>query len=253
MSWLPELTYYQWLLVGGVLALTCYAWWGGRRRVIKLPSLIVSHGALNIRLQLVTETAATMPVLDNGGEKEIRKRFLIDCLTLFEVARYLFGERSRAADGSGFREVFVYLAGLQIDRQTFGISHLMPVQFAKQSAGGVKVAQTSNIDAFTNMDCLGLPCVAHAHSHPGCFGEGSTNPSHTDKAFQARLEQGEAIAIGLIFARSKRAEVFVRFFAGEQTDFEVEVQGNHVEKVKDYVYRFSLDNDALAVCTAVGS
>jgi hypothetical protein len=138
---------------------------------------------------------------------------------------------------NGFREEFHYATGLRIDARTYVVSHIVPVQYARQDAGGVRVLDASNISALAKLDELGLPLVMHFHSHPG-FGREANHPSSTDRAFQERLERGGHVAIGGIFSR----DGFLRFFAGDDGRFAIEVHGSNVRKLSDVEYRITLDN-----------
>lgn len=170
---------------------------------------------------------------DPGDHGKQPTRFVIDSIVLLESFRYVC-KHDRGSNG-GFREVFHYATGVQVDQNTFVIGHIVPVTFSRQSAGGVRVADDSNIRALESLDRLGMPLLAHFHSHPG-HGVQANHPSSVDRAFQERLERGGHIAIGGIFSR----DGFVRFFAGDPARFAVEVQGNHFRKVEDHVYQLSV-------------
>lgn len=165
-------------------------------------------------------------------------RFFVDSVTLNESYKYVCPDTIHAGN-QGFREVFHYTSGLQIGRRAFVINHLVPVTFSRQTAGGVRVADSSNILALEHLDQVGLPLVCHFHSHPG-FGPNANHPSGTDLRFQSRLESAGHIAIGGIFSR----DGYLRFFAGDGTPFVVVVRGKRIKKVQENVYKleFSVDD-----------
>lgn len=163
-------------------------------------------------------------------------RFLIDSLLLMQSYRYVCPAQARR-HANGFQEAFHYATGVRVDERTYVITRIVPVRYSEQSAGGVRVADGSNIEALATLDRLGLPLLGHMHSHPG-FGREANRPSSTDRSFQERLERGRHIAIGAIFSR----DGFVRWFAGDLDRFVVEVQGKNVRKVADNEFQLELDN-----------
>lgn len=170
-----------------------------------------------------------------------RRRFILDSLFLLDSYHYVL-KSARPQSTQGFREEFHYAAGIQVDANTFVICHIVPVQFSAQSATRVRVADGSNIRALAALDKIGLPLVAHFHSHPG-KGPDANHPSETDRRFQERLERGGHIAIGGIFTQDGH----LRFFAGDPTRFVVDVQGNHFRKVEHNVYELAVADRDLSV------
>ncbi|MHB9080386.1 MAG: MPN domain-containing protein [Pirellulaceae bacterium] len=217
-------------------------WWGGDREVALRVTFVGEDESVVSSSSVADELA---PQDENGEERQIPEdrgtRFLVDALTL----RRSFEVVCPEGQTDGFREVFHYATGLRVCDDTFVISHIVPVEFTRQSVVGVLVADGSNIERLAWLDKLGLPLVCHVHSHPG-FGPGATCPSGTDARFQERLERGGHVAIGVIFCRDGHC----RFFAGDGRRFVVEVQGNQVEKVDDNVYRVSLADEDVSFAAA---
>lgn len=191
-----------------------------------------------------TGGALPSPETDSGHNSKKGKevsgevtRFLIDSLVLRKSFDYVCDKSPGKTVGANgmFREVFHYATGLNLGDNRYAISHIVPVEFAHQSVGGVRVADESSIEKLAWLDELGLPLVCHVHSHPGC-GVGATYPSTIDMRFQERLQRGGHIAVGLIFSR----DGFARFFGGEGQEFDVDVQGHQVEKEGDNVYRLAM-------------
>ncbi|MEX0704017.1 MAG: Mov34/MPN/PAD-1 family protein [Planctomycetales bacterium] len=164
-------------------------------------------------------------------ETESVERFVIDSWVVRESFRKVCGQCRR---GENFVESFHYASGMRV-RDTHVIAHIVPVAFAMQSAGGVRVADESNIAALAELDRIGLPLVAHFHSHPG-FGRTANFPSQTDRAFQERLEAGGYVTVGGIFSR----DGYLRFFAGDDRQFNVEVIGNGVETLGPNEFRLAV-------------
>ena len=168
-------------------------------------------------------------------------RFLMDSLMLARSFRHVCPRQMRTrGQVNGFKERFHYATGLKLDEHTYVVTDIVPVRYSKQSPGGVLVEDGSNISALANLDRIGLPLLAHFHSHPG-FGRGANRPSAVDRAFQERLERGGHVAVGFIFSR----DGFLRAFAGDLDRFVVEVQGSNVKKVSDNEFKIDLDDPAL--------
>lgn len=167
-----------------------------------------------------------------------RTRFIVDSQFLLDCFRYVC-KTDLTPGGMPFKESFSYISGLKCDDRTYALTRLLPVKFARQSAVGVRVADSSNIIALSVLDEMGLGLVAHVHSHPG-FGPEANHPSSVDHEFQSRLERGGHIAIGAIFSRDGH----VRFFAGPSRRFVIEVQGNHIQKVSDHAFQLELSTVA---------
>ena len=104
--------------------------------------------------------------------------FLVDSLFL-EESRKICCRQTQP-----FREEFHYATGFQITDRVFVISHILKVEFQEQSPVGVSVDDRSNIQCFQKLEQVGLPLVAHFHSHPGT-GPGANHPSQTDRAFRS--------------------------------------------------------------------
>lgn len=186
---------------------------------------------------------ALLPAESREEATAIRRpmRFLIPSLLLVESYRHVCPPPARIRSHvNGFREEFHYATGLLIDPLTCVVTHIVPVQYARQSAGGLRVADGSNIAALANLDRLGLPLLMHFHSHPG-FGRDANRPSSVDRAFQERLERGGHRAIGGIFSR----DGFVRFFADDLDRFVVEICGKNVHKVGDNEFQIQLDDESV--------
>lgn len=169
-----------------------------------------------------------------------RIRFVVDSLFLAGAKRFLIGKHPDQA--AGVRERFHYVTGIRVDRQTYVLTHLIPVDYSDQSAVYLRVDDSSNIVALASLDRWGTPLVAHFHSHPG-RGPGATFPSGTDRRFQERLERGSHIAIGAIYSQ----DGYVRFFAGDDSRFEVRVFGNQIKEIETNVYKIELGNDNLPI------
>jgi hypothetical protein len=186
------------------------------------------------------ESAQEKAIVIESGESNLRTptRFLISSLLLSESFRHVCPPPSRIRPAiNGFREEFHYATGLRSDPHTYVVTHIVPVKYSRQDAGGVRVTDASNISALAKLDELGLPLVMHFHSHPG-FGRESNHPSLRDQAFQERLERGGHAAIGGIFSR----DGFLRFFAGDVSRFCVEIHGNNVKKLSDVEFRVNVDD-----------
>ena len=210
--------------------------------------LIVAVG-LAIGLLRARDVVRDRAVIESGkkrllpiASKELvevpsRLRFVIDGLFLERSFEHVCPSTERV-----FVERFHFASGVALDEKRFLICHLLPVRYARQSAGGVRVADASTIVCLAKLDRVGSPLLAHFHSHPG-FGPEANHPSMTDRTFQATLEKGGHIAIGGIFSR----DGFVRFFAGTSERFEVEIRGKNITKVGTNVYQLSLGIGPLRV------
>jgi len=236
----------EWVVYGSFAIAALWLFWHmlvgrkrGHEREVVLRVYLAMETAGN-RAKHCTEPAgeASDQNSEEKGEREPNPtRFGVDSLTLQRSFQFLCGSRKGQSESNyvGFRERFHYVTGLRVDESTFVIGHIVPVEYAHQSAGGVRVADISSVETLTWLDEVGLPLVCHAHSHPG-FGAAATIPSITDRQFQERLERGGHVAIGVIFSRDGHC----RFFGGEDRHFVVDVQGNGVEKVEHNVYRLTL-------------
>jgi hypothetical protein len=154
--------------------------------------------------------------------------FLTDCYRLL----------MSTVEPGRFRESFVYATGATVGRDSFAASELVEVAFSEQTAGHVRVLDSSNIRTLAELDARGTPLVAHFHSHPG-RGETANYPSATDLAFQERLERAGHVAIGGIFARGDGV-AHVRFFAGPQRKFLVTVQGKCAKEISKNVFELHM-------------
>jgi hypothetical protein len=172
-------------------------------------------------------------------------RFFLDALFLEESFHYLalsMLPRLGQAAKLHFKESFHYATGPYVPSERLGlVSHLVSVDFAKQSAGGVTVADDSNARALEFLDQRGLPLLLHVHTHPHP-GIEATNPSDTDLDFQARLERGRHVCIGAIFDRRGQ---FIRFYATPGREFSVVIQGRGIQEVQPHVYRLAVANSHL--------
>jgi hypothetical protein len=192
------------------------------------------------RGQSVVTVRPSVPVKPNG-----RIRFVVDSLFLAGAKRFLVGKHPDQF--LGVRERFHYVTGMRVDPQTYALTHIVPVDYSDQSAVYLRVADSSNIVALAALDRWGTPLVAHCHSHPG-RGPGATFPSGTDRRFQERLERGSHIAIGAIFSQ----DGYVRFFAGDESRFEVSVFGNQIKEIEKNVYRIEMGNENLPIANVGG-
>lgn len=175
---------------------------------------------------------------ETGPSKFRPTKFLIDSLLLEKSFQFVCPTRMQSSEETnGFKESFHYATGIRVDDRTFAVTQIVPVRYARQAAGGVLVANDSNITALADLDRMGLPLIMHFHSHPG-FGRESNRPSMIDRKFQERLERGGHLAVGGIFSR----DGYVRWFAGDLDRFVIEVQGNNVKKVGDNEFKIELDD-----------
>ena len=181
-----------------------------------------------------------VPVRANG-----RIRFVVDSLFLAGAKRFLIGNHPDQA--MGVRERFHFVGGSQVDGQTYALTHILPVDFAEQSSVYLRVDPNSTIEALSALDRWGMPLVAHFHSHPG-RGADATFPSMTDRRFQERLERGSHIAIGGIFSQ----DGFLRFFAGNESRFEVSVFGKQIKEIATNVYKLELGDEKLPITNVGG-
>jgi hypothetical protein len=167
------------------------------------------------------------PAVESTDEpNEEKTRFVVDAMLLADSFHYVCG--------SGRDEVFHYVTGLTVDG-TYVLTRIVPVDFSRQSPGGVRVEDDSNIRALEQLDEWGVPLLGHIHSHPG-NGVGGTTPSGIDRRFVERLACGGHVAIGAIFSR----DGYVRFYAHESTRFSVEVQGHRVERIEENVFKLEV-------------
>jgi hypothetical protein len=200
-----------------------------------------AHADKEQELSAGCEPTSSVEPPDSGPPVRKPTRFLIPSLLLTQSYQHVCPPNVRVRGAyNGFQEEFHYATGVMIDGQTFVVTHIVPVRYAHQASGGLRVADASNITALANLDRIGLPLLMHFHSHPG-FGRESNRPSSVDRAFQERLERGGHRAIGGIFSR----DGFVRFFAGDLDRFVVEVHGKNIRKVSDNEFKLELDNAAL--------
>jgi hypothetical protein len=194
---------------------------------------------------ILDPTRLTPPAIVATGPGEAPTgpaRFCLDALFLEDSFHHLSAwilPRPGQASRPRFRESLHYATGVYLAPERLGlVSHLVALDFAQQSAGGVLVADDSNARALEFLDRRGLSLLLHVHTHPGA-GLAATTPSETDLKFQERLERGGHICIGGIFDRSGS---FIRFFAGAGKEFSVVIQGRGVKEVKPHVFQLSLDN-----------
>ena len=143
-----------------------------------------------------------------------------------------------------FKESFFYVGGFCATRAPnahYVWDHLIPVEFAEQSAVGVLADTTSSSAALQALYEMGLTLVGHVHSHPG-FGPQANYPSATDTTLVRNLASGKSVALGAIFSRSHDdREAFVRFYGGEAiSPFRFVVQGTGAKQRDDNLYRLDI-------------
>jgi hypothetical protein len=155
--------------------------------------------------------------------------FLLDSLLATSLFRYTMSQ--------GMDEVFCYIAGVRLAPDRVVLQHIVAVAHAYQSPGGARADAVSTIGVHDMLDDLGVPIVAHCHSHPGS-GPGGTRPSDTDRKYVADLAAGSSRLLGLIFAR----DGYVRAYAHDGFDFEVEIFGNGIRKVQEHDNVFHIDS-----------
>ncbi len=133
------------------------------------------------------------PVVVAAGSKEApagAPRFCLDALFLEDSFHHLSAwilPRPGQASRPRFRESLHYATGVYLAPERLGlVSHLVALDFAEQTAGGVLVADESNARALEFLDRRGLSLLLHVHTHPGA-GLAATAPSNTDLQFQERL------------------------------------------------------------------
>jgi proteasome lid subunit RPN8/RPN11 len=182
----------------------------------------------------------SVPVRANG-----RIRFVVDSLFLAGAKKFLVGDHPDQV--AGVRERFHFCTGIKLDAETYALTHIVPVDFAEQSAIHLRVDTSSAISALAALDHWGTPLVAHCHSHPG-RGAGATFPSMTDRRFQDILERGSHIAIGLIFSQ----DGYLRCFAGDESRFEISVFGKQVTEIERNVYKIELGDEKLPIANVGG-
>jgi hypothetical protein len=170
-------------------------------------------------------------------------RFCLDALFLEDSYSHLSMAMLPPPGPAGrprFQESLHYATGVYLPGERLAsICHLIALDFAEQSAGGVLVAADSNARALEFLDQRGLPLLLHVHTHPGC-GMNATIPSEVDLRFQSSLERGGHVCIGGIFDRPGQ---FIRFFASNPArQFAVVIQGSGITEVAPHVYRLSMGN-----------
>jgi hypothetical protein len=168
-------------------------------------------------------------------------RFCVDSIFLAAAARYLLRPDIKKWDFD-LVERFHYATGGQIDDRTYTINHIIPVDYAKQSCVYLSVDDSSNINQLAKLDSWGVPLVAHFHSHPS-NGPEANHPSGIDRSFQERLERGGHVAIGGIFSQ----DGYLRFFAGDDSRFQISIFGNHVKEISKNVYRIDMASEDLPI------
>jgi hypothetical protein len=168
-------------------------------------------------------------------------KFCVDSIFLAAAARYLIRPTAKSWR-LDLVERFHYVTGVQIDERTFSMNHIIPVNYAKQSAVYLSVENSSNIDQLARLDSWGVSLVAHFHSHPG-NGPEAIFPSGIDRRFQERLECGGHIAVGGIFSQ----DGYVRFFAGDDLRFQIVVFGNHIKEISKNVFKIAMAREDLPI------
>jgi hypothetical protein len=177
------------------------------------------------------------------GAKQLGKDQAQDTTIGFVVHTFFLWQSFRLVCKSGPLEFFHYCTGAAVD-DCFVVTDIVPVCFASQTLGRVRVADESNIRALEALDGWGLPLLAHVHSHPGS-GADATIPSETDRRFANRLAKGGHNAIGLIFARDGH----FRVFADPSIKFTLTIVGNHVQQIEQNLYRLA---PVAGECLSVG-
>jgi proteasome lid subunit RPN8/RPN11 len=218
-------------------------------RAVAIGDLAGGQKGLSAVRAVVSEIRRGKPVVPAHRSGSVRRngriRFVVDSLFLAGVNRFLVGNHPDQM--AGVRERFHYCSGVRLDAQTYALTHIVPVDFAEQSAVYLRVGDSSNIAALASLDRWGMPLVAHCHSHPG-RGAGATIPSGTDRRFQERLERGSHVAIGIIFSQDR----YLRFFAGDESRFEVSVFGKQIKEIEKNVYKIELGDGNLPVAKLGG-
>ncbi len=182
---------------------------------------------------------------DIAGKDDGAVKFIVDSLFLADAAQYLLQANGKAT--SAVVERFHYATGAKVSERVYTINHIVPVSFSEQSAVFLRVEDMSNFAALESLDQWGTPLLAHFHSHPG-RGAGATSPSGTDRSFQERLERGGHIAVGGIFSQ----DGYLRFFAGNDKRFRIEVFGKQVKEIERNVYKVPLEERDLPIYTTSG-
>jgi proteasome lid subunit RPN8/RPN11 len=173
----------------------------------------------------------TSPTLCPADPQADRVVFVVDCLLLASLFRHCTSQ--------GMDEVFAYVAGFALEPNRFVLQHIIPVAHAQQSAIGAKADPISTIEVHDAIDDVGLRIVAHAHSHPG-IGRGATHPSCVDRKYVADLSAGSSRLLGLIISRGRSGGGYVRAYAHEGFEFDIEIQGTGISKVSDDEERFQV-------------
>jgi proteasome lid subunit RPN8/RPN11 len=122
------------------------------------------------------------------------------------------------------------------------MNHIIPVNYSQQSMVYLRVEDDSNINKLAQLDSWGVPLVAHFHSHPG-NGPEAIYPSGIDRRFQDRLASGGHVAIGAIYSQ----DGYIRFFAGDDSRFQISIFGNHVKEISKNVYKIDVDSEDLPI------
>lgn len=243
--------YYPRRFGGGCLRVFCGGTCLAVRSAVGSPGLLWRAMSQRFTRRTVAEpsSAANLSTLDEVDAclhvplrpSALPIRFIVDSAFLRSSADYLCGipKGNRAAPDV---ERFHYIAGAKLGARTYVLQHLVAVKYAEQSAVFLRVADGSNFRALEQIDRWGLTLVGHAHLHVA-RGADATHPSGTDRDFQARLEQGGHIAVGAVFA----PDGHVRFFAGDDSRFDIVVIGKQIEEVDKNVFRIEMANGSFPV------
>lgn len=150
-------------------------------------------------------------------------RTIFSSLTLRQAFRIC----SASAD-----EAMVFVVGIETARGTrYGLS-VVQVGHTSQSPVSAEAAMVDSHRLSIRAHEAKHPIVAILHTHPG-RGAGATTPSAIDLRTHTAWEQAWPL-VGGIFSR----DGYLRFFSAG-TPFEVEVCGNHMERVGDGLYKFA--------------
>lgn len=132
-------------------------------------------------------------------------------------------------------ESVCYISGALVGDTAY-LNHVVTFKLATQNPVRAIADAADQAVALREMEDMGLPFLAHFHSHPG-HGANSNHPSQHDVIYQKGLEAlGCTSIIGAIFGRSLDGSCFVRFWP-DWKDFHIEIQGKGVKRVSKDNYQ----------------